>query len=85
MTMVPSEEANSCCGRRAATPRPRARGLDPLSNPAMAAAPPAAAQGGYLRQDPREHQAAWQAVLLPLLGSEASSKDVGQVRHSGAW
>ncbi|KAI7843771.1 hypothetical protein COHA_002669 [Chlorella ohadii] len=38
--------------------------------------------GGYVREDPREGQAAWQAALLPVLGSqgwEGVAKDVGQL------
>ena len=43
-------------------------------------------QGGYLRQDPRQAQAAWQDVLRPVLGGlgvEAGGSDVAQVwgRH----
>lgn len=43
-------------------------------------------QGGYLQEDPREAPAAWQAVLLPVLGSrdsEGAARDVAQVRRLG--
>lgn len=40
-------------------------------------------QGGYLPQDPRETQAAWQEALRPVLGGlgvDSGASDVAQVR-----